>query len=321
MILKELDPFASGDLLARSGRAAEEQMAFYLRRAFAADPDTLVLNGIRLARDGDAAQMDHLVAYPFGLIIIESKSVTGTVRINAQGEWVRVYGRKVSGMPSPILQAERQADFLRQYVAGREGWPTSTPKIAVMAAISDGGVVQRPRGLDLPDVWKADQITHTIRKLLDAKRTLQSGSGLIAQALRLAFGGEVAKELDRQEAVKIADFLLRHHSPRPAPGNQGSQVPQPPRRSQPLTVSGSVPESAGTCRSCSSRAVRVEYGYSYYYRCLDCKRPAPINQFCAQCRNKQTVRKDGQDFFAECERCGTSTLFHSNHARVDAGTG
>jgi len=280
MILKELDPFASGDLLARSGRAAEEQMAFYLRRAFAADPDTLVLNGIRLARDGDAAQMDHLVAYPFGLIIIESKSVTGTVRINAQGEWVRVYGRKVSGMPSPILQAERQADFLRQYVAGREGWPTSTPKIAVMAAISDGGVVQRPRGLDLPDVWKADQITHTIRKLLDAKRTLQSGSGLIAQALRLAFGGEVAKELDRQEAVKIAD-----------------------------------------CRSCSSRAVRVEYGYSYYYRCLDCKRPAPINQFCAQCRNKQTVRKDGQDFFAECERCGTSTLFHSNHARVDAGTG
>ena len=90
MILKELDPFASGDLLARSGRAAEEQMAFYLRRAFAADPDTLVLNGIRLARDGDAAQMDHLVAYPFGLIIIESKSVTGTVRINAQGEWVPI---------------------------------------------------------------------------------------------------------------------------------------------------------------------------------------------------------------------------------------
>jgi len=319
MILKELDPFISADLLAKSGRAAEEQMAFYLRRAFATDPEILVLNGIRLERDGDAAQMDHLVAYPFGLIIIESKSVTGTVRINAQGEWVRVYGRKLSGMPSPILQAERQADFLRQYVAGREGWPASTPAIAVMAAISDSGVVQRTRGLDLPDVWKADQITHTIQKLLNASRTLQSGTGLIAQALRLAFGGDVAKELGREDVARIADFLLRHHAPKAAPSDQGSQLSQHLRRSQPIAAPAEASSQVGMCRYCSSRTVQVEYGYSYYYRCFSCKRPTSINLLCPECGNKQMVRKDKQDFFAECGYCGTSSLFHSNQVTVNAG--
>lgn len=47
MIVKELDPFQSEDKLAKSGRAAEEQMAFYLKRFFATDSDVLVLNGVR----------------------------------------------------------------------------------------------------------------------------------------------------------------------------------------------------------------------------------------------------------------------------------
>ncbi|HEY9859882.1 MAG TPA: hypothetical protein V6D16_10265 [Candidatus Obscuribacterales bacterium] len=35
MIVKELDALASQDKFAKAGRTAEEQMAFYLRRAFA----------------------------------------------------------------------------------------------------------------------------------------------------------------------------------------------------------------------------------------------------------------------------------------------
>ena len=85
MILKELEPFQSTDKLARAGRAAEEQMAFYLRRKFATSPDVRVFNNIRLEKNGDAAQIDHLVLYKHGVIIIESKSVTSEVKINAQG--------------------------------------------------------------------------------------------------------------------------------------------------------------------------------------------------------------------------------------------
>jgi hypothetical protein len=86
MIAKELDPFASDDALARAGRAAEEQLAFYLRRAFAKDQDFIVFNGLRLGHNGDFAQIDHLVAHPYGVIVIESKSVTTEVRVNEHGE-------------------------------------------------------------------------------------------------------------------------------------------------------------------------------------------------------------------------------------------
>jgi len=67
VIVKELDPFQSEDQLAKSGRAAEEQMALYLKRFFATDSDVLVLNGVRLEEDGDAAQIDHLLIHSYGL--------------------------------------------------------------------------------------------------------------------------------------------------------------------------------------------------------------------------------------------------------------
>jgi hypothetical protein len=45
MIVKELDPLASNDTFARAGRVAEEQMAHYLRRAFATDEEIAVFSG------------------------------------------------------------------------------------------------------------------------------------------------------------------------------------------------------------------------------------------------------------------------------------
>ncbi len=56
MIVKELDPFSSTDASARTGHRAEEQIAFYLRRAFADQPNCRVFNGVRLERGNDAAQ-------------------------------------------------------------------------------------------------------------------------------------------------------------------------------------------------------------------------------------------------------------------------
>lgn len=85
MIIKELEHANGGNARVVAGRAAEEQMAHYLRRAFAGDPDILVINGLRLETEDDAAQIDHLIIHPYGLIIIESKSVTTRLRVSAQG--------------------------------------------------------------------------------------------------------------------------------------------------------------------------------------------------------------------------------------------
>ena len=86
MIAKELDPFTSTDKRQLAGRKAEEQMAFYLKRAFEHDDRVRVFNGLRFEREGDAAQIDHLVFHRWGMILVESKSVTGTVRVNEHGE-------------------------------------------------------------------------------------------------------------------------------------------------------------------------------------------------------------------------------------------
>ena len=115
MILKEPDIIKATDKFVQAGLDAEKQMAFYLRRAFGDDPNVSVLNGIRLEFSGDSAQIDHLIIHKYGMIIIESKSITGKVTINDRGEWTRQF-KLPTGMPSPVKQAERQAAFLKKYL-------------------------------------------------------------------------------------------------------------------------------------------------------------------------------------------------------------
>jgi hypothetical protein len=86
MIAKELDPVTSADKKRQAGYRAEAQLAFYLKRAFEHDRRIHVLNGVRLEVGGDAAQLDHLIVHPYGMAVIESKSVHAKVKINEQGE-------------------------------------------------------------------------------------------------------------------------------------------------------------------------------------------------------------------------------------------
>ena len=54
MIVKELDDYmASSVLFAKAGRAAEEQIAHYLRRAYGDDATIGVYNNLRREREGD----------------------------------------------------------------------------------------------------------------------------------------------------------------------------------------------------------------------------------------------------------------------------
>ena len=173
MIVKELDPFASDDRFEKAGRTAEEQMAFYLRREFAAEQDILVLNGVRLERNDDTAQIDHLVLHPFGATSIESKSVAGRIRVNKRGEWTRWYGRSAKGMPSPLLQANRQADFLLAYLGHHPiVLGGKALLIGIRVAISDEGIIDAHQSVDLDQVCKADQIPQNIRQTIQARRVL-----------------------------------------------------------------------------------------------------------------------------------------------------
>ncbi len=94
MIVKEYEERPkSNNRLVAAGDAAEQKMAFYLRRAFASHDGLLVLNDIRIVdpeqqHDGlgeDACQIDHLVLHRWGMFIVESKSSVEKVVIRSDG--------------------------------------------------------------------------------------------------------------------------------------------------------------------------------------------------------------------------------------------
>lgn len=113
MILKNIDPKKNPTKAQEFGDKAESQMAHYLMRAYNKSDDIHVINDLRLEASGDAAQIDHLIIHRFGFILVESKSVSGKISINNNSEWTRQYGNNAKGISSPIMQAQRQAEFLK----------------------------------------------------------------------------------------------------------------------------------------------------------------------------------------------------------------
>jgi len=219
----------------RSGREAEEQMAHYLRRAFGTSKDVIVFNGLRIESDGDAAQMDHLVLHRCGAIVVETKSVTGRVKINERGEWTRFVGQTAKGMGSPIEQAIRQAEFLKSYLrphaaeilrrmVGLQIQFTHIP-IDILVAISDGGIVDAPKKRPLPEVCKSDQIPSRIKEFIARYKKANS---LFTPSLNPFDTRDVWHSMNDDELDRFRDFLLANHRPlvqRPASTARGSGQP------------------------------------------------------------------------------------------------
>lgn len=86
-------------------------------------------------------------------------------------------------MPSPILQAQRQGEFLMSYLAGyardlRDKGSFRPRDFApvpcnVLVAISDTGIVERPTRLCVDEVCKADQVAEQIRELVESSRQVK----------------------------------------------------------------------------------------------------------------------------------------------------
>ena len=219
MILKEKQFVPQNDLRLAAGDAAEKQMAYYLKRAFGAAKDVWVINDLRIEHENEAAQIDHLLVSEWGLFIIESKSVTTSVHINAHGEWAREYENSKQGMPSPILQAEAQGHMVKQLLQANAGELLGTVvglqkgfgycPVLVYAAISDKGIIRRE--IDLPQAMKADAVAPAIKAWL---KNCSVVKGLFSLSLELKPG---EWKMTRNEAEAVAIFLASRHAPLSAP--------------------------------------------------------------------------------------------------------
>lgn len=301
VIFKELDPFQSDDKFARTGRAAEEQMAFYFKRFFGNTPDILVLNGIRLEADGDAAQVDHLVIHSHGLAIVESKSVHGKIQIKDDGQWIRWFGANQSrGMASPITQVRMQEKFFRDILgkASKNENLFSKLPIDLYVAISDSGVILWPSSGQVEGVCKADQVPD---KIIECRqnRTLEAG----------------APELSPVNRERIAAFLVAANKPLAKAAELNDQTAHIPACTKappcPTSPTRTVQEIVG-CKHCDSTSVEIRYAYTYFIFCLKCEKNTPIKPSCSACHEPAKLRKQKKEFFVECEKCRHSALFFVN---------
>lgn len=314
MIVKEVEEIKSSDKYIQAGSAAEKQMAFYLKRTFGDDPNVLVLNGVRIAQGGDAAQIDHLLLHDFGMVIVESKSVSTEVSINEHGEWVRRFNGTNKGMPSPVLQAKRQGEFLKNYLQpyteallkkllGIQMKFDKMP-IDIVVAISDTGIINRPKKTidELEYVCKADRAVEKIQEIIKGYRKKESSV--------LSLGAYI---LGKTARANISTFLIKNHSP----ANNVTQIEELPKTPPKAKTEYASRKSFAACKHCSGTKVDVTYGkYGYYLKCCECQKNTPIKENCSGCNKQLRVRKEKEKFFLECEECDTSALFHKN-AKAD----
>lgn len=330
-----------------AGEKAEQQMAHYLNRAFSADETVLVLNDLRLvdpaqpehnSADG-SCQIDHLVLHRWGAFIIESKSVSEAVSVRSDGtggdEWRRMYRGKEEGMPSPIQQAKRQGDFLRNFlqrhretlrdkaqlgtrtlrklIHGTDQLGFQSMPIQIVVAIADDGKIDRIGGWKEPEkpfqifVCKADLVPDKIRGELDIHRSM------LRSALDEQKRDYGLWTLDKDELDRVGHFLCDNHTPhgRSASHPASSTVPAPVAKlaqpapvvmpPQPLTRPAPVP--APVPAPAPARIV-------------------PQAAVCKFCGGSDLIATWGHSYYWKCA-CGKNTpmptICHNCNAEGDRG--
>ncbi len=355
MVIMPFEAKEPSDPRGQAGWAAEKQLAHYLDREFGNSRDILLFHGLRFKRaivpgrapenTEDFVQIDHLVLHPHGGAVIESKSVSGELRVDARGQWSRFW-QAISGrsdthqMPSPVEQARRQAKALSELLDLAE--PPLLNKLLGVAqarfggfpirqfvAISEAGRFVPARSVDAPEVMKADQIALAVRTDIDHAR---SGAGLIGLIRTSVEKREATTHnLTREELQRIQAFLLSQHAqlvfsyraPHPEPQSPQSRPvatparpPTPAQVTKPATVATSTHLDPLVCIKCASTNIEVVYRRDYCILCADCNGYTALGLACTACNQRAKIRKQGERFFRDCDHerggCGASTLFWIN---------
>lgn len=207
--------------------------------------------------------------------------------------------------------------------------------VDLFVAISDHGRIKR-RGVNPPELKKADQIPHEIEVIIERHR---EGSTLLRGS---AFSDDGVWAMNLEEMARVRDFMLERHQPRfgtvvagteRPPGLVWSEGlgdvgetnmpnPQDDDRPQALPTPGSAgPTSSVACRHCASTDVGVLYGRGprpYHLRCAQCGKSTPLEWECQSCGGEARIRKSRLEFARWCKDppCGFEEVIFSSPAEA-----
>lgn len=299
-------------------------MAHYLDRQFTESKRFLVLHDLRFEHEGQNAQIDHLVVHQNGVAIVESKSVSTTVRVNELDEWERYKDRRWTGMPNPLLQAERQARLLKSLLRSREaelldrvlGIKQGTfahMGINMFAAISDNGRIERARAGLAPNVLKADAVPAAIEKVVAEYRKADSLFSLDVKSVFTA-----PRDFSEAEQMRVARFLdAADRAWRHARSHADSLPDEAPARPSGRAEAAAKPESIErsadrsavvsevVCKYCGHAYLEPKVGrFGPYGSCRACDKNTPVRVVCGSCGEAVDVVPLVQSFVGTCEACG-----------------
>lgn len=314
MILKDKTTLYSTDPKIKAGMKQELDVAFYLRRAFKDLPHIFVFNDLKFKHNDEVAQIDHLILYPHGFILIESKSIAGEVSINKHNEWSRSYRGKWQGIPSPIQQVQMQMDIVKQVLQRKdsellplllgiqEGF--GGREWAGICAISNNAIINRKltnRALDKLLI-KSEFIGEKAAEIMKVNKKGKSTIGFFNMDTRPKFNDESMN--------KIAQYLLDSDlSTNTVNNNAHHQIHLPEATSEGVTSNGNI---RLTCKSCpNEEGLKPLSGrYGYFTKCPMCQSNTALKSKCSQCGSVNTkVSKRKDDFSLNCTDCSHTSKF------------
>lgn len=297
------------DFKRMAGEKQESQVSYFLDRYFGSDDSYRILNNLVIEVNGFNSQIDHLIIYKAGFIIVESKSIQGSVRVNSLGEWERSYKNEWFGIPSPVQQAAVQIDNLKallrenssqllgKLLGMQKGFGLRQYKTVI--AISSSARLDR-------DNIPADISQHIVKteflvdKIKDLTQAAQNGLKSFAKS-EPRF---TAEEMDR-----IYGFLKAY---------QQSSEPALKPETKPTVKPAEGLKAPGqglvtlSCKKCGeTEALSAQYGrFGYYVQCAKCSTNTALKGACPACGSGSTkTRKSKADMYLDCQSCNKNTPF------------
>lgn len=286
-----------------AGQKQEQDVAFFLRREFKNHPQVFVINDFKFLFNNETAQIDHLIVYPYGFIIVESKSITGEVTVNELGEWTRSSNGKWSGMPSPIKQAELQQKLLREFLHhhrakimsklfgikqqsfGKRCWNN-------LCAVSSNSIIDRK---SIPK--EVSQFVVKNEFLIDKINEVMAIKSNIIKSM-ITF--DTRPDFNDEELKSITNFLMKNITN----NTQIKNIDKALTSENQSPVISSIPILK--CKKCNeSSNFTAQHGrYGYFINCNECNTNTPMKIPCNRCHSKKTkVSKKLEEYTLNCSDC------------------
>lgn len=330
MIIKDKQFTDTQSIRQAAGDRQEKSVAFYFRREFKNHEKVFVFHDLNIYVDGEFAQIDHLIVYQFGFILIESKSITGEVSVNSEGEWSRSYQRKWSGMPSPIKQVELQMKLLKSLMAANTEkmlgklFGTLQTKFGgrkwdVLCAISSNAIIEREQApVDISNkIIKSEFIVDKVLEIMNLPSKLKAKAGFLMDD-RPDFSEEELKRIckflvsvDKQVSTFRKSVKKTAEKPELAPLPEKSKVDLAITEASLSTPSSLI----FGCKKCGEKHnLTGKWGkFGYYAQCNECETNTSLKVPCPSCQSDDVKnRKEKNKFFLMCLACSKEELVHEN---------